>query len=197
MFAIIKTSRSRSLITIALATLLVATGAAIIQPSSAQAYATNGCKFAGTAPTIPIKYSTLVTSNTITAMNGAIGRWNATIPLTLLTTTATGYKVLVTELSSTEDYWAVTQGSCATGGGKTWSGVVSITWNTPLTGNPSTTGRRMIGTHELGHSMGLNHVSATSCSSTHAVMGQGTWKFSCGWGTEPWTDDINGINAVY
>jgi len=28
-------------------------------------------------------------------------------------------------------------------------------------------------------------------------MVQGSTKWSCNWSTEPWTDDINGVNAIY
>jgi|GEM_PF-486129 len=46
--------------------------------------------------------------------------------------------------------------------------------------------------------LGLADIAqAANCSGTKRVMEQGPNKWSCDWGTEPWTDDINGVKYIY
>ena len=51
--------------------------------------------------------------------------------------------------------------------------------------------------HELGHALGLGHVSPR-CRSRGAVMVQGPAKWTCGWrGPPPWPDDRAGVRRLY
>jgi hypothetical protein len=36
-----------------------------------------------------------------------------------------------------------------------------------------------------------------TCTQNKAVMRQGETKWTCGWTSEPWPDDISGVNAIY
>jgi hypothetical protein len=165
---------------------------------AAEAFVKLGCRYSGTNPTLYYQIGSLVTSVRRTATGGGAARWNTVaVPGTFVAwTPGKPVNVAVTEWSSVDAYEAETTGTCSRG---FWSGSkTTLTWNSPSPGGLSgnATAMRMVATHELGHSYGLGHMK-TTCSGTRTVMVQGSTKWSCNWGTEPWTDDINGVNAIY
>ncbi|GAB1644159.1 hypothetical protein KRMM14A1259_45820 [Krasilnikovia sp. MM14-A1259] len=163
----------------------------------ALAYTRIGCKFQGTNPALHYKKNAATASHWTATVEGA-KRWNAVnAPGSFASTTGSTYNIFVTEQSFLDhSIFAQTTGTCTSGG--TWqNNSTRFTWNTEGTVGLNATQQRMIATHELGHSLGLNHMNTSSCSGTKSVMAQGSIKWSCGWGTEPWPDDINGVNAIY
>lgn len=165
-------------------------------PGDAQAHSPVGCKFAGSNPTIRYKKGLMATAAFWTATTAGAGRWNAvSVPGTFAPTTGTA-NIYVTEASFVDgSVYAQTSGSCS---GGTWTGgSTTFAWNTGGSRPLNATQQRMVATHELGHSYGLDHMFTSSCSGTKSVMVRGSLKWSCGWGTEPWADDINGVNAIY
>lgn len=178
----------------AVAALVLVAFVAPAQDQEASAYTLSGCRVNTVAPTYRFG---LITTTYKNATNNAAARWNAAaVPVDFTMTTASTSTVAVSEMSvAGQTYWALTSGACS---GGFFTGTVTIVWNTPLVSGPTTdTGRRTIGTHEFGHVLGLNHSPTSSCSGTKAVMVQGSLKYSCGWGSEPWTDDTNGVNYLY
>ena len=174
--------------------------AAVIGPAvPAEAYVKLGCKFGGIDPTIYYSFNPVLSSIRRTATTSGAARWNAVSVPGVFVAWSAGHteNVKVTEWSAIDSYEAQTVGQCS---GGLWVGsTVTFTWNSPSPGGVSgnATAMCMIATDELGHAYGLNHTPNTSCSVTKSVMTQGSVKWSCGWGTEPWADDINGVNAVY
>lgn len=186
--------RRRAAITALVAATLVAGGLALAAPASA--YKLNGCRFSGTAPGISV-YNGAIIAKYVTATSAGMSRWNAKAlgPTFLSVTSSSARKVLVTGWNSAESYYAVTSGSCSSG---IWSGTVTFTWNDTTVHSFSVTALRTIATHEFGHTLGIADIAqAANCSGTKRVMEQGPNKWSCDWGTEPWTDDINGVKYIY
>lgn len=72
-----------------------------------------------------------------------------------------------------------------------WTGTYTnstIRWNQPVTSTLDANRIKETATHELGHSLGLDH-----SNTTNAIMRATGWIY----GTYPIQDDWNGINAIY
>jgi hypothetical protein len=175
------------------AMLFVVVSFGVIHAAPASAYALSGCR--ATSSTITI-YNNALISKYITATNAAVARWNGTSARTnlVLKSSSSGVNVVVTGWNAADTYYAVTSGNCA---GGVYISQITVTWNDTMDYNLTSTALRMIGTHEFGHVQGLGHLNRTSCSQSPTVMVQGDIKWTCSWGNEPWTDDVNGVNSLY
>lgn len=99
--------------------------------------------------------------------------------------------------SYAETWWAQTSYACWHLG-PDWNGnETAQKYNTATTSSLSATNKKYVAIHELGHSLGLDHVAMDgSCEPRRAVMSQGSNKFGCS-GTPPWQDDQNGVTDKY
>jgi hypothetical protein len=69
-------------------------------------------------------------------------------------------------------------------------------WNKYYTDGYSSTARRQVMVHELGHAIGLGHSGSPSCSGQPIMYANSNRYFTCG-RYAPQQDDINGINYLY
>lgn len=69
--------------------------------------------------------------------------------------------------------------------------------NNTLLSSKSTSERKAVVAHEVGHTLGLLHNdSGSSCSSYKLLNSQGDLLFACGIYTTQ-ADDRNGVNSIY
>jgi hypothetical protein len=195
--SLIETRARRALATF-LAGLVTATAgilAVTVPHSPAQAYALHGCKFAQGAP-LYVQRGSNTGGWFWDRSREAFARWNSTnTPTSFGVTTDRPGNVVITEFTFADStVTAQMVGACS---GGVWSGhSVTIRWATGLHNRLTYAQGRMVGTHEFGHALGLDH-TYPSCSGTKSVMVQGSNKWACGWGLEPWADDINGVHYLY
>jgi hypothetical protein len=191
-------TKVRGALATCLAGLVVATAGivAVVAPASpAQAYALLGCKFAQPAP-LYVQRSSSARDWYWARSKEAFARWNSTnAPNSFGVTTDRPGNVVIGETTFPDPtVVAQTTGSCS---GGVWLGhAVNIRWKAGLHNEVTYNQGRLIGSHEFGHALGLDH-TFPSCSGTKSVMVQGVNKWACGWGLEPWADDINGVNYLY
>lgn len=78
--------------------------------------------------------------------------------------------------------------------GKTTGGTLKI--NRYFTDGYSSTGKKQVVVHELGHLLGLAHAGTATCSGQPIMYYSSDRYFKCGH-QNPQTDDINGANHLY
>ncbi|MFF5076427.1 matrixin family metalloprotease [Actinoplanes sp. NPDC000266] len=175
---------------------LVAGIVAVVAPvSSAQAYVLWTCKFAQGAP-LYVERAANTYGWYWDRSKEAFARWNSTNTPTSfgVTTDRPGNVVISSFAFADPTVYAETSGRCS---GGVWSGhTVNIRWSIGLYDELTYAQGRLVGTHEFGHALGLDHTNP-SCTGTKSVMVQGPKKWTCGWGLEPWADDIAGVHYLY
>lgn len=174
--------------------------------TDASAWTPIGCKHSGS--TIYVVKNSSLSTNFKNATDSGRAKWPTTGMDAKLSsaapTNSSSPKVQVVQTTSTSmplDTWAVTGGECASTG-KWVANTSRFEWNARSGADVLTltaAQKAWVGTHELGHAMGLGHVVQTQspvCGPVAAVMRQGSVKWTCGW-TLPSGDDKDGIDALY
>lgn len=159
----------------------------------AYAYTTTGCKYSpGSIDPISYRFFSVADSSYVDATKHGANAWNAT--------TAPGYFAeeslsLDPEVNVTDDaygantFYARVSFTCS--GGVYSGNEVNLMWNSDEAPSRTTSQKQSIGTHELGHAYGLDHVY-TLCRIMRIDVGYMT---DCTI-TTPATDDVNGAIAV-
>lgn len=185
-------------------TILVLALVAVFIPAvapSAEAVNFNGCKYAGSSPAIGYRYYS-VSSTWQTAFNSGQSAWDSSSAAGYFTYTPTDStpNIPVEDFWTSSTWWGLATGGCASGGGQTWyNEKVEVDFNTRTTGSLSTTEKKLVVIHELGHAYGLAHTS-TNCGGVYkAVMhSDPTWVLdNCGSSAAPYSNDVYGVNIVY
>ena len=177
--------------------------------SPASAYKLLGCKYAGSG-NVHVVVGSNVPSALVTATSSARANWNAKISDIKFTsntppnTTVRRLTVGTANLASTSVIAFVSDDLAGNlcGSSKTWSGNAAyMFWNTNYNvGALGATGQRAAAAHEMGHALGLGHpnvIPGPGCNNVKSVMHTGFAFWSCGWGTEPWPDDVSGVHSIY
>jgi hypothetical protein len=91
-------------------------------------------------------------------------------------------------------------GGCDSGSGQTWYDErVEIRFNTRATGGLSTTEKKLVAIHELGHAYGLAH-SSLGCGAIYepVMRSDPTWVMdNCGNPNAPYSNDVYGVTIIY
>lgn len=193
------TARHRwpAVVVIAIVTAVLSAGPAWAIPSY------NGCKFPGASPTIQYKYYS-VESQQQTAHGAGASAWNASsADGSFALTTGTDPEIKVYDGEYSFSGVAQTVGGCPSGGGQNWTNdIVTISYDISKMSGYSSTGRRLIATHELGHAYGLAHAVWLGCG-----IGTANWSVmtpqsvevysDCGNSSAPYPNDVSYVNALY
>lgn len=193
-----------------LGVILTSVGLQLCLATGADAYALYPCKFGPGA--VYVGTSAAVPSALKTATSSATEKWHAsTSEISVYYQAPPVSNLNRIHVATTTTYasttWAAVPLDCPqpTAHAGHWNGKrADMYWNLPS----STTGANTLtsafqrtqgGIHEIGHALGLAHVGVRDglCNSPKAVMRQATSKFTCGWGYGPYTDDVNGVKAIY
>jgi predicted Zn-dependent protease len=161
--------------------------AVFLLPAPAQAYTTTGCKWSTGTLRIDIRY---VNGNFRTGINQAISNYNSSTDVTL------------SGVDSSGPAWTAEHaGYGATGweGHSSWQCLLGKTLNSQmqlntyyLGGTTPAARLKIVWAHEMGHSLGLSHVSTLQrvmYTSASDAYNAGVRSLT--------SDEINGINSLY
>jgi hypothetical protein len=131
-----------------------------------------------------------------TATDNAAFAWSNTVSPLLLTEVSSGGMVIIDNQNNGNDgHDGVTYTVCP-GGGAVWSSPPKSVYNTYYTGGYTSTERKQLMVHELGHALGLGHAGTSTCSGQPIMYYLSNRYWICNH-QNPQTDDVNGINAIY
>jgi len=157
--------------------------------SAANAWVTTTCHF----PSTSIRYDAWsYYSETVSSANS----WNSGTDVTLSAFSGSTPKITLQGYTGSAGIWGyMSVPSCSSGH---WTGNPFIGVNHYYMSDASTNSRRNTITHEMGHALGVGHVS-TSCGYgwNRGIMHPTKASYTtCGWYT-PQDDDKGGVNARY
>ena len=164
----------------------------------AEAYTYNGCKYPGSDPAIRYRFYSVGSTWQESHSVGA-NRWNSyDVPGVFIKTTSTDPEIRVYDGNYSWSHRAITSGGCDSGGGQPWyNNLTEIRYNTRTTSGLTYTERRLVATHELGHSYGLGH-STLGCSNPVVMRSDATWAYhNCGTSAAPYANDRLGVQNLY
>lgn len=178
---------SRRAVTSALATVALAVGAAVVPALPAAAYTTTGCKWNSANLNIDYRY---VNGNFRSGIQQAASNYTYSTDtnLTLVDSSGPTFTAQNNNYGAT-GYEAQATWNCV--GGWTYSGQARVN-QYYLNGTEPLTRLKVVWAHELGHMLGLGHVSGTNrvmYTSASTAYNNGVTGLT--------SDEINGINALY
>lgn len=161
----------------------------------------NGCKYPGTSPNIQYRYYSVQSQQSTAHASGA-GAWNSeAAPGYFSVTSGSDPEIKVYDGEYSFDGVAQAYGGCNSGGGQSWlNDLVEIKYDISKMNGYTTTGRKFIAIHELGHAYGLAHTQINGCGASYISVMHSTAVYglnTCADSSAPYSGDVSTVNAIY